>query len=468
LSIPLAKVPPFLVAAIAVSSKVTPDELRKWHDIVQKKLTERNLHILSYNTDGASVERTISRSLQNQSLTDMCSWKFPHPMPGQPAIMFETIYLDNRKPQVISSDGKHWRKNARNGAQSGARILTLGQYTIHMGLLVTMVRDNNSPLLATDVCGVDKQDDRAAARLMSAAVIEHLSHTQPHELGLIIYLFIMGEMIDAQQNRALSHGERIQMLLRGYFFLEGWRDYIMAHEIYSINTHFISYPLYEVLCIYIKAMVMLVLAHRDFFPGIPLLPWLHSTETCEHYFGCARKIQQDFTFAEFILMVPKLSLLVRGEMQAKLTSTQADSSEGRSGYYHTWYDTKGVDPAKLAQYPSDLQVSSHLQAAYHEAHSLLNILGIVSTPATSGPLVDVRAFHESLKIFSHDVQDPDNDLISEDDIQYDSHGQQLAGMLTVDAEDTKQGRSDSEATNQKMAMLGLAATAAKVHDALRM
>jgi hypothetical protein len=92
----------------------------------------------------------------------------------------------------------------------------------------------------------------------------------------------------------------------------------------------------------------MILIHRDFFPNIPLLLWLSSTEVCEHFFGCARKIQKDFTFAEWILMIPKLVLLMMGELKAK--GFQANAGEHRSGYHHSWFDTNNVDMKNLSTY----------------------------------------------------------------------------------------------------------------------
>lgn len=456
-----------------ISNTVPAGDLRSWHDMIHAKLEERDVHILSYNTDGAAIERSVSRSIQSEAVNshNVHEWSFPHPMPGHPPLVLQAVRTKNGKPLIIINDGKHWRKNARNGAQSGARIITMGRYAVHIGQLVAIIEDEASPLLKTDVLGVDKQDDRAAARLMSAAVIEHLAKTQSDELGLIIYLFIMGELIDAQQNRTLKHEERIHMLLRGYYFLEGWRTYIIAHPLFTINTHFISYPLYEVLNIYIKAMIMLVLAHRDFFPSIPLLPWLHSTEACEHFFGCARQIQQDFTFAEFILMAPKLSVLIGAESKSRSASAQACSSEGRAGYYHTWFDSKGVDPVILATYPSNEQVTAISQVSHEEAASLLQILGMgagVTLPSNVAG-VDTRAFQESLENLSWGRSDDSEDNLVEDEEEHAAVGTRLASMLRADAEDIDDDSgAQLRALDKKMTRLGIAAAATKVHDVLHM
>ncbi|TFY75260.1 hypothetical protein EWM64_g8752 [Hericium alpestre] len=215
----------------------------------------------------------------------------------------------------MSTDGKHAKKNARGSVTSGARVIVAGRYLVSYDQLAQIAEGEKSPLCRSDIIGVDKQDDRAAARLFLSAVIEYVSRTQPHELGLAIYLFIIGEIVDAQQSRTLKHETRIKMLWHGRFFLDTWRNYIIQHPYYSVNTHFITRELYDILSIFINAMLLLILVHRDFYPDVPLLPWLHSTEVCEHFFGCARKIQKDFTFVDRILMIPKLTTVMAGELR---------------------------------------------------------------------------------------------------------------------------------------------------------
>ncbi|EIW65082.1 uncharacterized protein TRAVEDRAFT_86465, partial [Trametes versicolor FP-101664 SS1] len=227
-----------------------------------------------------------------------------------------------------------------------------------------------------DIVGVDKQDDRAAARLFSSAVIDYVSRILPDELGLTIYLFIIGEIVDAQQNRALNHSERVKMLWRGRFFLDGWRQYILDHPLYALHTHFLSRELYDILSIFINAMLLLIVTHRDYFPDVPLLHWLNSTETCEHFFGCARKIQKDFNFVEWLLMIPKISILMAGELRNKLKGSQEKAAAVRFGYHHSYFDSRGVDLANLALFPSDDEIEKLIQVAHTEAQSLLAIVGI--------------------------------------------------------------------------------------------
>jgi hypothetical protein len=241
--------------------------------------------------------------------------------------------LKNGKPRVIGMDGKHLKKNSHGSATSGARVLVLGQYIIHYGMLTTIMESVNSPLLQSDIIGVDKQDDQACAQLLSSTVIRQISLLNDlwSELGLTIYLWIAGEAVDAQQSRTLSHLERIKMLWRAHFFFDSWHQYILDHPHYLVNTHFITRELYHIISIFINAMLTMVLIHCDFFPEIPLLLWLSSTEVCEDFFSCAQKIQKDFTFVEWILMIPKLvlvSLRPKGSRQMSASTILAITIPG--------------------------------------------------------------------------------------------------------------------------------------------
>ncbi|KAH9900737.1 hypothetical protein C8Q73DRAFT_637615 [Cubamyces lactineus] len=256
--------------------------------------------------------------------------------------------------------------------------------------------------MKSDIVGVDKQDDRAAARLFSSAVLDYISKVLPDELGLAIYLFVIGEIVDAQQNRSLTHAERIKMLWRSRFFLDGWRQHIIDHPFYALHTHFISRELYDILSIFINAMLLLILVHRDYFPDVPLLHWLHSTETLEHFFGCARKIQKDFTFVEWLLMIPKVSALIAGELKTKLKGAQEKAAASRFGYHHSYFDSRGVDLTNLAMFPSDDKIEELIRVAHTEAQTLLGILGI---NLHALPVVDEEGFSRALAALSEDPLD---------------------------------------------------------------
>ncbi|THH18184.1 hypothetical protein EW146_g2755 [Bondarzewia mesenterica] len=107
-----------------------------------------------------------------------------------------------------------------------------------------------------------------------------------------------------------------------------------------------------------RALLQLVIIYRDHLDGVyPLLPWLLSTAVCEHVFGICRQIIKDFTMQDFHHMVPKLYARA-------------------SGYNHTYTDSRKIDLAALATYPTDAEIQRAAMAAYEEAHGLWEILRV--------------------------------------------------------------------------------------------
>lgn len=114
------------------------------------------------------------------------------------------------------------------------------------------------------------------------------------------------------------------MALTSYFFLHLWRFHIETlHQKYpnyvSIRQNFLSDQSFAIFTSLCESMVLLVKAHRDYYPQMPFLPWLHGSESCEHFFGVARQINSDFDFSELIQMLPKISQYTKALRNKKLS-----------------------------------------------------------------------------------------------------------------------------------------------------
>jgi len=121
-----------------------------------------------------------------------------------------------------------------------------------------------------------------------------------------------GELCDAYLNRDIDHETRIIMVMRSYFFLEIWEEYIKkaasfhSHVWFSIQHSFVSLQSNHIFKSLAESLVLLVIAHRDFYSKFPLLPWEHGTEALEHIFGIARRLVPDFTFYELYKVVHRV------------------------------------------------------------------------------------------------------------------------------------------------------------------
>ena len=230
-----------------------------------------------------------------------------------------------------------------------------------------MAYEAGTPLYHCDVHKLDRQDDNAAARLFSAAVIEFLAKHHPD------YLFVFGELINAYQNQAMVHQERVKLVLRACYFMDYWQACLESTG-YSEKQYFLSREATDIAQYLINSLIALVVVYRDHFHGeYPLLPWFHSSETCEHVFGEAHQIVKDFSMLDFFYMLTKLCVKLR---KAVLSAQSPDFKACANGYCHTYFDVKGIDPLLLAMFPTNEDIQDAALQAMEECESLLVLLGI--------------------------------------------------------------------------------------------
>ncbi|KAJ7218623.1 hypothetical protein GGX14DRAFT_560971 [Mycena pura] len=179
--------------------------------------------------------------------------------------------------------------------------------------MYTLAMQPNSPMYPRDWKKRDRMDDRAAARLSSADTLQQAAEDPTKNLGLAVYLFVFGDLIDAYQSRTISHHERAKIAIRTRLFLHTWRMFLRKAS-YTENRHFISKEAADIFEILVNGILGLIVIHRDHLGGksCPLLPWFTSSEPNEHSFSEIRDVSEDFTLQEAILIVPQL----RAKMQA--------------------------------------------------------------------------------------------------------------------------------------------------------
>lgn len=234
----------------------------------------------------------------------------------------------------------------------------------------------DSPIYIRDVEKADRQDDNAATRLFSGATLEWLVKNHPEHLGLMMYLFICGELIDAYQNRFLTLVERAKMVLRSHYFIELWENFLETAG-YPKSRHYVSPQCADIARVLIQGFFQALIIYRDYSGPIrPLLLWLLATEVIEHVFGLSRQLVKDFTMLDFHYMIPKLFIQLR---QAALSSKFTDGKATASGYSHTYTDTRGIDIQALSMYPTNSDLDDVAKVAYGEAESLFGILGVTAS-----------------------------------------------------------------------------------------
>ncbi|KAF8803503.1 hypothetical protein BYT27DRAFT_7259964 [Phlegmacium glaucopus] len=374
LTIPLPKIPPILIAAVARGSSEDAEGLHLMHIKLADLLHQQNIHPVSLASDGTEVERR-TQSLITDSASGYVKYIIPTKSlgPSGNTLLHIGLYR-GLYPFVAVQDSKHALKTARNQLLTGARILIMGFFAAFFAQLRELAINATGPLFTRDIEKLDRQDDRAAARTFSASALNFQMKEYHDQRGLSVYLFVLGELVDAWQNRNISHVTRAKMVLRARFFLMAWRSYIVSHPDYSTNIQFISRESFDIFMTLSESLLSLILIYRKYYPRYPFLPWLHSTEPCEHVFGVMRQIKKDFTFADMLNAQPKLQAFLLGAFGDLSAEEQANQTA--AGYHHTYFKADDLDLKELLRYPSDDDLANASDAAFREAEQLLLSLGI--------------------------------------------------------------------------------------------
>ncbi|KZV78172.1 hypothetical protein EXIGLDRAFT_634508, partial [Exidia glandulosa HHB12029] len=271
-------------------------------------------------------------------------------------------------------DSKHGAKTARNQLFTGARLLALGNDPLYYELIRELAEHEDAPLYWRDVENIDRQDDRAAARLFAWETLQHHCAQFPDRSAVALYLFFLGGLFDAWQSRKMTHSERIALALRCRFFLKAWQAHIDAHPDHTRHRNFISRESMDIFITMCDSLIALVGVYREYYPTWPFLPWLHSTEPVEHVFGVLRQLKLDFNYADFLYFIPRLCAYLLGVFGLVDSETRANATA--AGYWHTYALAKGIDLRTLVSWPSDKEIAALSDAAFADVIHILKVIGI--------------------------------------------------------------------------------------------
>lgn len=459
LCIPLPNVPPLIIGILPISESNTAPSLAKIEEKLLKILivdAPTPLNIISLGSDGTVVERKARRLLIQSGFAAVEYVDIPHPNTADGPLRIEILRIGTRRLAIIQ-DSKHFRKTCRNNIFTGARQLVLGNYLVYYEQVRSMAHSQeHSPLYLRDVDKLDRQDDRAAARLFSAANIQHAiecGHT-----GLAIFLFIFGEACDAYQSRTISHPQRIHMVLRAYFFKTIWKGFLVDNG-YPLSRHYLSQEADDILDILVNGLLALIIIHRDYLSSpFPLLPWTHGSEANEHIFGLLRSMIPEFTVVDAIQVIPKLDIRLMAACSRKIDLSNL--RRGGAGYAHSHFDGSGTDMAALSQFPLQDVFRQVAGTAWIEANAIWEVLGYFrgSTPSLSRiPVVDPDLDIDDSLDESSVEDDSAEDTVSDRQVLEDAlHAASVASV--ADCPDLTEG------TEAMLNECGLAAAALNIRD----
>ena len=176
--------------------------------------SEKPLCVISLGSDGSILEHDTHRALVRSGFAEHIT----HPIPRLEGLQFEGIHI-----QVLCvcgqhiatiQDPKHCRKTACNNLFSAAWLLVLGNHAVYYEQIRNLASKADTPLYWRDVNRLNRQDDCAAACLFSVSFLHYTISQQGNDNpALPIYLFVIGELVDAYENRYIPHIECVRMVL---------------------------------------------------------------------------------------------------------------------------------------------------------------------------------------------------------------------------------------------------------------
>ncbi|KAJ7734200.1 hypothetical protein DFH07DRAFT_754450, partial [Mycena maculata] len=373
-AIPFPGIPPLALTILPISSTIKAPQLVVHQLALLNGLIDRDYRFISNVADGAAVERDCQGQVAAKTIKISHLIRPPAHLLDEPSL---TVPLYNLRGNVFINmqDAPHARKTGRNNIFSGARGLVLGDYPVYYKQLRNLaVAVEDPPLYERDVIHADKQDDRAALRVFSAATLQKLTENTEGSMGLIVFLFVIGELIDAYESRTMMHATRAKAALRARLFFTTWKLFLRKQG-YSLGRNYISAAADAIYDMLIDGLLGIILIHRDHLSksNVPLLPWKHESMGNERIFVALRDLFPDMSLAQVMFALPHIRESARGY-------SFSDTS-----------DDKTICFVHLATFPSDDELTALYGEAIEENNTLWSLLNVNIYNLTVAPTVELTA-----------------------------------------------------------------------------
>ena len=127
-----------------------------------------------------------------------------------------------------------------------------------------------------------------------------------------------------------------------------------------------SFHIFNRLC---DSLILLALVYSHYYPTHPFCPWLLGTDFVEHFFGLARQLLPNFTYAELIKMVQHIMYRQQIMLTGKFTPKKSERTS-RVGYIMDFESkTTPLESIPCSSLTSG-DVDALLDVAYNEVKSI--------------------------------------------------------------------------------------------------
>lgn len=220
--------------------------------------------------------------------------------------------------------------------------------------------------------------------------------------------------------------DRILAAFRARFWLHIWHEHIAMlckklPDLYSMKRSFISPQSFHILNRLCDTLVLLTLAYAEVYPSTLFCPWLCTTAFVEHFFGIARQLLPDFTYAEFLHMVQHIMVRQR-ILESGLVRSKRDHTSA-TGYIFDEdadFQKRSTDPIPTAKV-TRAEIDAAVTVAFAEASSLCKDVLHMSIPSVqSGKRLKLQSLGSILGKQRLDAKKPASSSESRKDDAYES------------------------------------------------
>ncbi len=183
-------------------------------------------------------------------------------------------------------------------------------------------------------------------------------------------------------NRRLSVEDRVLAVVRARMFLNSWYHHIKSlsrtfPDLYSMTRSFISPPSFNIFNRLCDTLIAHVIAYGKYYRNHPFCPWIMGTGFVEHFFGLARSLLPDFSYAELLKMVKHIMLCQKLLLGGNFDDKRERKS--RSGYILD-YDASPLTEEELLRAHvtlTTIQINQLVDIGHREADAICrDLLGI--------------------------------------------------------------------------------------------
>ncbi|KAJ7176154.1 hypothetical protein C8R43DRAFT_872609, partial [Mycena crocata] len=375
IQIPLPGMPLFSVAFVPNKGKMKATEYRDLHLALRSHCGKAGIKLLASCADGAKAEANAQKLMMDADTKKRLSYT------NERYGVFAScpVYPDTG-PHISCTDIDHSQKTARNNFLYGTHLLILGFRFLCHAVLMALLIIKNCPLYVKDIFNPDKQDDGAARRLFINVLFRFLINADGNLIhndfgGLFILTFVFGELFDAYKKRNMPHIERVVCVFRARHFLTIWRSNLVNAnksypDLFQTQSSFVADSSFQIFIRLCDQFILLLLAHLEYYPNVPFMPWHYGSHFLEHFFGIARSFISDFSFGQLCEMYKHIGLrqqiLASGQYNAK---REKDSNNGYNFEFAN-ANLTAEEITVLKQIPSREDIDRACESAWKEAAAL--------------------------------------------------------------------------------------------------